>query len=120
MTSAGVAVIITPEARADLDRIWSYIAQHNRQRAITFVREIGRHCFSLPQFPRRHPLVPGHETSGIRRMPHGNDSVFYRVGEETIFILHILNAAQDHEAILFAQKEGGTDGDGTGIKPPFP
>jgi toxin ParE1/3/4 len=86
-------VTIAPEAEQDFERIGDYIARDNPVRAETFVDELLLKCFSLPQFPRRHPLVPGHETSGIRRMPHGNYSVFYRVGDETIFILHILNAA---------------------------
>ncbi|WP_306864573.1 type II toxin-antitoxin system RelE/ParE family toxin [Neorhizobium galegae] len=45
--------------------------------------------------------MPGHEQSKIRRIPHGNHLIFYPALDERIYILHILNGAQDYEAILF-------------------
>lgn len=101
MTSKSVGIVITPNARQDLDRIYTYISQYNPRRAITFVRELGERCLSLRDMPLRYQLLPEHEQSGIRRMPHGNYGIFYSVIENNVFILHILNAAQDHEAILF-------------------
>jgi plasmid stabilization system protein ParE len=100
-----VEVFITPQARADLDRIYAYIEQDNPTRAITFVREIGRRCLLLKDMPLRFQLVPGHELTGIRRMPHGNYAVYYQVGENIVSILHVLNTAQDHEAVLFPDTE---------------
>jgi plasmid stabilization system protein ParE len=99
-----VKVIITPEARTDLGRIWSYIEQDNSARAIGFIREIGERCQRLSHMPLRYQLLIGHEESGIRRIPHGNYVIFYRIMPDAIYILHILNAAQDHEAILFPGK----------------
>jgi plasmid stabilization system protein ParE len=37
----------------------------------------------------------------IVRYPYRDDLIFYRVGEDQVDILHILNGAQDYEAILF-------------------
>jgi toxin ParE1/3/4 len=96
-----VIVVFSTASRTDLDRIWSYIASDNPHRAVTFVREIVAQSKRLADMPRRHPLMQGRETSGIRRMPHGKYIVFYRVGDRDVEILRILNAAQDHEAILF-------------------
>ena len=94
-------VIITPEARADLDRIWSFIEQSNPRRAITFVREILARIKLLGTMPLRFQLLAGREQSEIRRMPYRNYVIFYRVIGQEIYILHILNGAQDHDAILF-------------------
>jgi plasmid stabilization system protein ParE len=102
-----IRVIITPQARRELDRIWAYIDEDNPKRAITFVRELAARCKSLKQMPLRHPLLPLHEDSGIRSMPHGNYSIFYRYAEDTVYVLHILSAAQDHEAILFPDAAPG-------------
>jgi plasmid stabilization system protein ParE len=51
--------------------------------------------------PRRFPLVPGHESKGIRRRVFGNYLIFYRIREEIVEIIHILNGARDYEPILF-------------------
>jgi toxin ParE1/3/4 len=46
-------------------------------------------------------LVPRHENSGVRRVPHGDYLIFYRVTTDIVEILHILNGARDYERILF-------------------
>ncbi len=97
-------VIFTPEAYRELDRIWSYIEQDNPTRAITFVREIGQRCQRLKDMPFRYRLFPGRESSGVRRLPYKNYAIFYRVVEDKVYILHILNAAQDHESVVFPEE----------------
>jgi toxin ParE1/3/4 len=104
-----VIVVFSTAARTDLDRIWSYIAGDSPDRAIAFVRQIVAQSKRLNMLPRRYPLIQGRETSGIRRMPLGNYLVFYRVGNRGVEILRILNAAQDHEAILFPEDAGHED-----------
>jgi toxin ParE1/3/4 len=94
-------VILTPEATEDFERIGDYISQFNPVRAESFVDEITERCLKLADMPFRYQLLPGREQSGIRRMPHGRYVAFYNVIDEAVYILHILNAAQDHEAILF-------------------
>lgn len=94
-------VIFTPEARLDVDRIWSFIEQSNPTRAMSFVREIVTRSKQLADMPMRYQLLPGREAAGIRRMPYRNYLIFYRIIEQEIFILHILNGAQDYEAVLF-------------------
>lgn len=102
-----MAVVFSTASRTDLDRIWSYIAGDNPSRAIGFVREIVAQSKSLAKMPRRYPLIPGREATGIRRMPYGNYLVFYRIGDRDVEILRILNAAQDHDAILFPDDPAG-------------
>ena len=94
-------VIITDEAQADLWRIGEYIALDNPRRAETFVDELEARCLALGDMPRAFPLVPRYEDSGVRRRPHGNYLIFYRVGSNSVDVLHVIHSAQDYEAILF-------------------
>ena len=72
-------LILTDEAGADLVRIADWIARDNPGRAVTFVDEIEVRCAQIPSMPRMHPLLPGREASGFRRVVHGNYLIFYRV-----------------------------------------
>jgi len=71
------------------------------RRAVTIVREIVERCQNLAQMPSAFPLVPRYKHLGIRRRPYGNYLIFYRIGPDRVEILHVLNAAQNFEAILF-------------------
>jgi toxin ParE1/3/4 len=96
-----VKVVITDTAIRDLIAIAEYIRPHNPQRASTFVDELLDQCEALAEFPTRHPLVPRYEHHGIRRCVHANYLIFYRVGSRQVEVIHILNGAQDYEALLF-------------------
>jgi plasmid stabilization system protein ParE len=100
-----VKVVLTEKAISDLVRIGRFIQQDNPARAITFVNEIEQRCDTLADMPHAFPLLPGRETSRIRRRAHRNDLIFYRVDEEAeqIDVLHVLNGAQDYDTILFPQ-----------------
>jgi len=99
-----VIVIITDEAEADLEHIGDYIAHDNSRRALSFIVELVELCEHLAKMPNRFPLVPRYEHMGVRRRPYGKYLIFYRVGEDSIEILHILNGAQDYEPILFPEQ----------------
>ena len=94
-------VVFTDAALADLEHIGDYIARDNPSRAVTFVDELVGHCRRLGDMPRAFPLVPRYEREGVRRLPHGNYLIFYRIGFDSVDILHVLNGAQDVEAVLF-------------------
>jgi len=94
---------ITSAAEADLEEIADYIARDNPVRAMTFVRELYKRCFDITDMPEAWPVVPRYEHHGIRRRVHGRYLIFYRVGEDGIVILHVLNGAMDVEAILFPE-----------------
>jgi toxin ParE1/3/4 len=51
--------------------------------------------------PRRYPLVPRYEKFGIRRTVYQDYLIFYRIHEEVIEIIHVLQGAQDYETLLF-------------------
>lgn len=96
-------VVLAREAEADLEKIGDHIARDNPARAASFVRELLDRCRHLADMPQAFALVPRYEGHGIRRLVHGRYLVFYRVMEEEVQVLHILNGAQDFEAILFPQ-----------------
>ncbi len=98
-------VVLTARAVADLIRIGRFIQQDNPARAVTFVAELEHRCETLADLPHGFPLVPGREASGIRRRPHRDYLIFYRINQaaEQIDVLHVLNGAQDCDAILFPE-----------------
>jgi toxin ParE1/3/4 len=99
-----MVVIITGPAEADLENIADYIAAQNPIRALSFVRELRDRCDALADAPRAYPLVPRYEHFGIRRRPHGNYLIFYRVDDETIEVVHILHGARDYQRLLFPEE----------------
>jgi len=51
--------------------------------------------------PKAYQLVPRFEARGVRRVPHGDYLIFYRVIDDTVEVIHVLHGARDYEAILF-------------------
>lgn len=97
-------VVLTSEARDDLERIGDYIAQDNPTRARSFVNELIEKVRSIGDMPLAFPLVPRYAHLGIRRRVHGNYLIFYRTDENNIVIIHILQGARDTEALLFPEE----------------
>lgn len=98
-------VVLTAEAETDLEGIGDYIATDNPGRAATFVSELVQRCLSLAEMPQAFPLLQARAHTGIRRRPYGSYAIFYRVTEDTVEILHILNSAQDVDRILFSDND---------------
>jgi toxin ParE1/3/4 len=94
-------VVITAAAKADLIAIGDFIRPQNPERAVTFVEELLDRSYALADMPRAYPLVPRYEKFGIRRTVHRDYLIFYRVHEELIEIIRILQGARDYETLLF-------------------
>ncbi len=94
-------VLITADAEAGLEAIGDYTARDNPVRALGFVREIYKLGLDIADMSRAWPLVPRYEHHGIRRRVHGRHLIFYRIADDRITVLHILNGAMDVESILF-------------------
>lgn len=96
-------VVLTDAAVADLIRIGWFIREDNPARAVTFVAELEERCRNLETAPHAYPLLPSHESAGIRRRPYRDYLIFYRVNEAggVIEILHVLHGARDYEEVLF-------------------
>jgi toxin ParE1/3/4 len=90
-------LLISPEAEADLDEIWLYIAKESQdsQRADTFLDRFSALFLRLAENPylgrRRDDLRPGY-----RSFPVGEYLVFYRVtGDERILVLRVIHGSRD-------------------------
>lgn len=97
-------VTITAEAEADLEQIAMFIAEQSPRSALELIRELRERCESLLDAPRGYPLVPRYEHLGIRRRPFGRFLILYRVGADTIEVIHILHGARDYESLLFPEE----------------
>ena len=62
-------VVLTETAIEDLVAIGRHIAEHNQQRAETFVTDLKSRCHQLGTMPKAFALVPRHEDTccGRRR-----------------------------------------------------
>jgi plasmid stabilization system protein ParE len=98
-----VIVALTAEAEIDLETIAQYIARDGVTTALGVVHELREKCLALAEAPRGYPLVPRYEHHGIRWRPSGSYLIFYRVGTETIEVVHILHGARDYERLLFPE-----------------
>ena len=95
-------VVLTDEARRDLEEIGDYIARDSPVRARTFVSELLASARRIGETPRGFPIVPRFERHRVRRRVHGSYLIFYRIEADQVSILHILHGARDYEAILFS------------------
>lgn len=94
-------VRLTDEAERDVEAIGDYIAQDNPETAASFIAKLRAKCLDLADFPNRFPLVPRHETQGVRHRVHGDYLIFYRAAAEEVVVLHILHGAMDYVPLLF-------------------
>jgi plasmid stabilization system protein ParE len=94
-------LVFAAAAKADLLQIGDRIAKDSPVRSLSFVDDLEQRCQRLTSMPETYQLIPGFEDRGVRRVPHGNYLIFYRVIEDAIEVLHVLHGARDYEAILF-------------------
>lgn len=93
-------VKLTAAALADLDKIVDFIARDNPARAVTFGEELLDVAQAIGDLPLGCQVVPRYEHVGIRRKVYRAYTLFYWIIDGRVDVLHILNAAQDYEAIL--------------------
>ena len=94
-------VVLTREARDDLEEIADHIAADSPARARSFVRELVEAARRISAAPRAYPAVPRYPDTVIHRRVHGAYLIFYRIDVDVVTILHILHGARDYEALLF-------------------
>ncbi len=91
-----------PEARADLEDIWRYIAADNPRAATRMTDRIQDRCDGLIEVPfagRARPEL----RDDLRALVIGNYLAFYRVRGELVEIVRVLHGAQDLPTILGAR-----------------
>ena len=94
-------IIRTPKARADLLRVWSYIADDNEKAADAMIDRFERTFAMLADSPlagRARPEV----AEGLRSFAVGSYVVFYRAMPEAVAVVRVLNGFQDIPAADFS------------------
>jgi toxin ParE1/3/4 len=92
---------ISPQARAELDAIWLYIARESGSADIAtrVTDSITQHFWLLNRYPnigrRRDDL-----RSGLRSFSAGDYVIIYRVEKSTVDVLHIYHGTRDIGTLL--------------------
>ncbi len=85
---------IGERAEADLNEIWTYIAQHDPQATD---RQIDR-LFERFEMLGRQPTIGelwGNNSPSLRVFPVGKFAVFYAIEDDTVQIRRVLHGARD-------------------------
>jgi len=93
----------TETAENDLVSIIEYIARENSLHARKIFGEIKKRTESLNAFPDRERIVPELQNQGItlyRELIVGPWRVMYRVSEDSVYVLSVLDSRQNVEDIL--------------------
>ena len=93
-------VVFTAAAEGDLESIGDWIAQDSPARAVSFVAELREVCKFIAIAPLAHPLLRRFEKAGIRRKPHGDYVILYRVAKGLTQVIHVVHGARDYEQLL--------------------
>lgn len=93
---------LSPQARADLDNIWFYIASESRTegRATRIVASITDKFALLARFPFIGKSFESAKLSNIRSFPVGNYVIFYSTRPNEIRILRIIHGSRDAWAVF--------------------
>ena len=95
----------TRDAVDDLDSIFDYISDDNRTAALDMLERIESAIMKLADNPRMGAVLPTGDLSlvetGYRRMVVQPYLVFYRIGEDEVFIARVLHSRQDWMHLLF-------------------
>jgi toxin ParE1/3/4 len=93
---------VAPQAEAELDNIWYYVAKESGSIGIAdrLIDSITERFYLLACHPhigrrRDEDLRPG-----LRSFPVGEYVIIYRVEENDVLILHVFRGSRDIEALL--------------------
>jgi toxin ParE1/3/4 len=90
-------VFRTPEASADVDAIWEYIANENLVAADRIIEELNERFQLLAENPGIGELQPSLADGTYRRFSHRTFVIYFRPIEEGIVVVRVLHGARDHE-----------------------
>ena len=90
---------LRPQALADLDGIWFYIAEDNMQAADGVIDDFTETFRLLCVTPHMGTATP-QLAEGLRRFPTRGYVIFYSVTAESLVVERVLHGARDIEALL--------------------
>ena len=93
---------LSPQAEAELDNIWYYVAKESGSIGIAdrLIESITERFYLLSRYPhigrrRDHDLRPG-----LRSFPVGEYLIIYRAEGEDVLILHVMRGSRNIQALL--------------------
>jgi toxin ParE1/3/4 len=89
-----MAILVSPEAEADLEEIGDYIAQDNPHRAVTFIDEIRARFEAISRMPLAYAERPEIDP-GVRACVHGNYVIFFYATDRAVEIARVLHGARN-------------------------
>jgi toxin ParE1/3/4 len=93
-------LVYAPQAVADLEEIYSFIAQDSPDRAAAFVADIRQRCHLLLDSPELGPRRPN-LGKGVRIYPmRRRVVVVYVIRAAAIEVLRVFYAGRDYEALM--------------------
>jgi toxin ParE1/3/4 len=102
-------VLWTETAENDLLSIIGYIARDNPRQAYDTFKEIRKRASRLTAFPDRGRTVPELQDQGItlyRELIVAPWRIMYRVSENSVYVLAVLDSRQNVEDILLRRLTG--------------
>jgi toxin ParE1/3/4 len=89
-------VEITPEAEADLDACYRYIAEDSPANALRWWRRCYEVMDRLGLFPEASSLAPENDAVPfvVRQKLYGNYRILFTIQEQRVIVLHIRHAAR--------------------------
>ena len=88
-------IVWTEPALDDLDKIAEYIALDKLNAAENLVRRVFERVDRLSDSPNSGRKVPELSPSKYKEVIVGPCRIFYRVSEDTVYILHVLRVERD-------------------------
>jgi toxin ParE1/3/4 len=97
-----MAHCVAPEAEADLDNIWYYVAKESGSIEIAdrLIDSISARFYLLAAHPHLGRRRDEDLRPGLRSFPVGEYVIIYRLEEEDALILHVLRGSRNIESLL--------------------
>lgn len=94
--AAKFQVEITPIAEADIEDIWTFIAEDSPEAATAFILELECQLTTLESFPERCPLIPENEilSTRFRHLVYGNYRTIFRIAGRTVYVLRVIHGSR--------------------------
>ena len=96
-------VRITPDARADLREIWTYLRRENLAASIRYKQRFADAFDLLRRFPRAGRARPELGGAALRSLPVDPYLVLYRVDRDAVSIARVVHGARDLERLMDAE-----------------
>jgi len=95
-------VVLSPEAKSELDEIWFYIYQDSRREDVAdrVADEIQSTIAILGKSPMAGRSRAREFGAGIRSMPSDDYVIFYKVTSGRVFVLHVFHGRRDITGLL--------------------